>query len=144
MKKIFQHPNVQRHLSQLVKFALCGGIGATIDLSTLTFFVEVLGVNPHLGFAISTLLAVIFVFLANKHFTFKNHEKKYVSQACKFAIVYGIAIALNISLSSFLYWVGLHYLLSKVVAIGTIAIWNYALSHGFVFKKKENIDSAVF
>lgn len=106
-----------------------------IDLGTVTVLVERFGVDPRIAYIPSTGLAVVFVFLANKFFTFRNHEKSYGSQLLKFAFVYGIAIISNLTVSYGLYWLGVHYLLSKVIAIGFGAIWNYAMSHAFVFKK---------
>jgi len=144
MRALLHHPTVRRHLSQGLKFVVCGAIGASIDLGTLTMLIEVGGMNPHMGFVISTLLAVIFVFLANKHFTFRNHEKKYAHQVLKFALVYGCAVVFNIGISSVFFWAGLHYSLSKALAIGLVAVWNYSLSHGFVFRKKDTVDAAVF
>lgn len=144
VKRILHHPFVRKHVSQGLKFAVCGAIGASIDLGTLTLLVEAAGMNPHGGFAISTFLAVVFVFLANKHFTFQNHEKKYAHQVLKFSLVYGCAVVFNISLSSLFFWAGFHYSLSKVLAIGIVAFWNYSLSHGFVFTKSEEVDTAIF
>jgi putative flippase GtrA len=137
------HPHVRKHVSQGLKFAICGGIGASIDLGSLTLFVEYGGIDPGIAFIPSVLLAVIFVFLANKHFTFRNHEKNYGRQAFKFALVYGTAIVFNLSVSWALLWLGLHYLIAKTAAIGIGAVWNYSLSHGFVFKKHERVEAAV-
>jgi len=144
MKRLLDHPFARTHAPQFLKFALCGGLGAFIDLGTLTLQVEYFGVEPHLAFIVSTLCAVSFVFMANKHFTFRNHEVNYAHQAFKFALVYGAAVLFNISISSGLLWLGVHYLLSKMLAIGTVAVWNYALSHGFVFRRKVEVDAAVF
>lgn len=144
MKRFFSHPFLLKHFSQGIKFALCGSIGACIDLGSLTIFVEVFFLNPNIAFIFSTILAVVFVFIANKHFTFQNRERSYGRQAFKFALVYGASFVFNISLSSLFYWWGLYYLLAKVLAIGTVSLWNYSLSHGFVFKKNEEVDTVVF
>jgi putative flippase GtrA len=144
MRRLFAHPTVQKHAPQFLRFALCGALGATIDLSSLTLQVELFHVNEHVAFVTSSLIAVVFVFLANKHFTFKNKERKYGSQAAKFAIVYGTAIMLNGGISSLIFATGAPYLASKMLAIMIVAAWNYVLSHGFVFKKHEDVDAAVF
>lgn len=143
VKRILHHPTVRKHVSQGLKFAICGGIGASIDLLSLTILVEFFGFSPHWGYVISTLLAVSVVFVGNKFFTFRNHEKRYVSQILKFALVYGCAVIFNIGLASFFFWAGLHYLVAKVLAIGIVALWNYSLSHGFIFRQSENVDVGV-
>ena len=116
-----------------MRFILCGGTGASIDLSTLIFFVRS-GFNEHAASAVSSLLSVLFIFLANKYFTFRNKERKHVVQALKFALVYGLAYIFNISVTSFLIVHGVHYFMAKVLAIGTVILWNYSLSHAFIFR----------
>jgi putative flippase GtrA len=134
---LLDHPFIRKHGPQLIKFAVAGGLGATIDLGSLTLFVEQFGMDERVAVVPSTLCAVIVVFLLNKHFTFKNKDKQVGKQAAKFAIVYGVAILSNIIISALLITAGLHYLLAKIAAIGGGAIWNYAMSHGFVFKQSE-------
>lgn len=134
---------MRKHVSQGLKFAICGGIGASIDLVSLTILVEFFEFSPHWGYVISTLLAVSIVFVGNKFFTFRNHEKRYVSQILKFALVYGCAVIFNVGLSSLFFISGIHYVVSKIFAIGIVAVWNYSLSHGFIFKKSEEVDVAI-
>jgi dolichol-phosphate mannosyltransferase len=136
-------PKTALHMKQGLKFAICGGLGATIDLSTLTIQVELLGIPEGIAFLPSTAFAVTFVFLANKYFTFKNRERQYGSQMLKFIMVYGVAVASNLTISYVLLWLGVHYLLARISAIGVGAVWNYAMSHGFVFKKSEKVDAVV-
>ncbi|MDO8648461.1 MAG: GtrA family protein [Candidatus Peregrinibacteria bacterium] len=140
---MFKSEFIRRHLKQGMKFAIAGGAGSIIDLSTLTLFVELFNMPKWLAGIPSTLLAVIVVFLLNKHFTFQDREKNYAHQAFKFALVYGAAILFNILCYNFFLWLQIHYILSKVLAIGIGAVWNYSLSHGFVFKKREQVDTVV-
>lgn len=134
MTSFFHSPFLRTHLSQGLRFAVCGGIGAAVDFSLLFLLVQVLGVTPYVGYVGSTSVALIVVFFTNKHFTFRNHERCHGEQFLRFLLVYGIGFLFNIGIASFLYWSGLHYMLAKVCAIAVVAFWNYALSHGFVFK----------
>ena len=143
MRRTLYHPAFRKHFSQLWRFAVCGGTGAVIDLSTTTVLVEYAQLQPQYAYVPSSLLAVLFVFLANKYFTFRNHESRVGGQALKFAFVYGTAIAFNLLSSWVLLWVGFHYLLAKIASIGIGAIWNYSMSHGFVFRKGEKVDAVV-
>lgn len=136
---LLRHPFIKKHAPQIIKFALAGGLGAMIDLGSLTLLVEYVGVEEHLAVIPSTLCAVCVVFLLNKHVTFKDKKGNYGPQILKFAFVYGVAILSNILISSGLILIGVHYFLSKVIAIAVGAIWNYAMSHGFVFKKGDPI-----
>jgi putative flippase GtrA len=136
-------PHLQRHFSQLWRFAICGGTGFVLDLASLSLFVELLNIDPRIAVILSSLVGATFVFFANKFFTFKNRERKTGSQALKFALVYGVAIVSNALIANLLLWLGVQYLIAKVVAVGVGAVWNYALSHGFIFKKNEDVDVVV-
>ena len=144
MKKFLAHPFVRTHLSQGMKFIVAGGIGSAVDLTSLTVFVEYFLVDPRLAFVFSSCLGASIVFVINKFVTFGNYERSVGRQVFKFAMVYGVAIGLNAVLSNALFWVGIPYLVAKFIAIGIIAVWNYALSHGFIFRKKDHIEPAVF
>ncbi|OGJ55132.1 hypothetical protein A3D11_03620 [Candidatus Peribacteria bacterium RIFCSPHIGHO2_02_FULL_49_16] len=135
-----RHPFIRMHVFQGMRFAVCGGAGAIVDFSSLYILVQILGVVPYVGYVGSTSFALIVVFFSNKYFTFKNHEKKHGTQFLKFLLVYGTSFVLNVGIASFLYWFGLQYMLAKALAIAILAFWNYSLSHGFVFKRQENLD----
>lgn len=112
---------------------VCGGLGASVDFSLLFFLVQVLGLTPYLGYIGSTSVALVIVFFANKYFTFRNHEHGR-EQFFKFLLVYGVGFGFNVGIASLLYWSGFQYMLAKALAIVFVAFWNYALSHGFVFR----------
>lgn len=143
MKKLLAHPFVRTHLSQGMKFIMAGGIGTTVDLISLTVFVEYFLIDPRIAFGFSSCLGASIVFIINKFVTFGSRGSA-KSEAMKFAMVYGVAIVLNIAVSNLFYSFGLRALLSKILAIGVIAIWNYSLSHGFVFRKKDRVEPVVF
>lgn len=142
MKKLLNHPFLKTHGNQLWKFIICGGTGFVLDMGSLNAMVEYGNVNAHIAGILSSFVGATFVFFVNKFFTFKNREKA-GSQVMKFVLVYGVSIVGNAAIYNLLLWIGLPYLWSKVVAIGIGAVWNYALSHGFIFKKNEQVDVVV-
>lgn len=91
------------------------------------------------------LISASYVFLMNRNFTFRsrNDQRK---EAFKFAMVYGPAIVFNYAFYRlFLYilepYEGILPFLSTynyatALAIAIVAVWNYTLSHFFVFKRK--------
>lgn len=143
MFAFLQRRSVRTHASQLWKFIICGGIGFTLDLSSLAFFVEVFDMDERIAVILSSCVGAAFVFVANKFFTFRNREKSYGSQVSKFMLVYGVSIVSNAAIANALIWLGMYYLFAKIIAVGAGALWNYALSHGFVFKKDEPVDIVV-
>lgn len=136
-------PTLRTHFSQLWRFAVCGGSGFAFDFGSLTLFVEWLKIDPRIAVILSSLVGATFVFFANKFFTFKNHEKKMGNQVMKFMLVYGVAIVGNVAVSNAIIALAIDYRIAKIIAVGIGAVWNYALSHGFIFKKKEQIDVGV-
>ncbi len=122
-------------LKKIVKFAITGGIAAVIDLGGLQIMVRYMGVSEEVAVILSSLISVIFVFIFNKIFTFRDGSTRYASQITKFALVYGFAIILNGAVSNFFLWLGFHYLIAKVFAIGIGAVINFVLSNMFVFRQ---------
>ncbi len=134
MKRFLNHPTVRTHAPQLLKFAMAGGMGSIIDLGTLTLLTRALSVPAEAGFLFSSIVGATFVFFVNKLITFK-HAGAWTPQLLKHYTVYGPAIIANFLLSNALFLV-LPDVVSKFIAIGVIAIWNYLMSHHYVFKKK--------
>ena len=136
MRTLIQHPRFRRHLSQGWKFMVVGGTGAAIDLGTQRLFVYE-GFSPYTATILSTLIAVTWVFLLNRVFTFRS-KGKVEKEGSRFALVYGVSIVANILITSGLVWLGVHYTLGKIIAIGACVSWNYLMSHSFVFRSKQH------
>lgn len=134
MKRFFDHPTVRTHGPQLLKFGLTGGAGSILDLGTLTLLTRALSVPAQVAFLLSAFVGATFVFFVNKHFTFKHRSSAFLPQLIKHYSVYGPAIIANFLLSNALFLV-LPDFAAKFIAIGVIAVWNYLLSHHYVFKK---------
>ena len=136
IRTILRHPFVAKHGSTFLRFVVCGGFGACIDFGTLHFLVAYRGWEEQYALLVSTGLALLFVFTMNRFFTFRAHGGETGPQLAKFFIVYLTAAGLNYVLTLSLIHVGVHYLLAKAIAIGTMMFFNYALLRGFVFRKK--------
>lgn len=126
-------------LKKLVKFAMTGGVAAVIDLVGLQVMVRYLFVPAEVAVILSSLISVIFVFIFNKFFTFRDKSSKYASQILKFALVYGFAIVLNGFVSNIFLLLGFHYLIAKFIAIAIGAVINFLLSHFFVFRQPDPV-----
>ncbi len=137
MRKILEHPKVQQHLPQILKFIVGGGCGAVLDLTSQWILVEHFQVPTLIGFVVSACVGASFVFCFNKYLTFRNHEQTVGNQFAKFAVVYVPSIGLNFFMSSFFYWVGVPHEIAKALAIGIGAVINYIMSTTFIFRKKK-------
>lgn len=142
MKVIFGHPLWQKHGLKFFRFAVCGGLGACVDFGSLYIFVHILGIPEKYAFVGSTGLAMIFVFFANRFFTFRASGST-GNQAIRFLAVYLVAGFLNYVLSLTFFTIGIHYMLSKALAIGFIMFFNYFFLNGFVFRQKTPVSDEV-
>ncbi len=128
---------VRSHSAQFGRFLLCGGTGFVVDLSSLIVMVERLSIDPRIAVLLSSCAGALFVFIANKFFTFRNRDPA-ARQFARFALVYGMSIVMNALISNALLWLGIVYILAKMIAIGIGILWNYSWSHLFIFRKVSN------
>ncbi len=120
-----------------MKFIVCGLTGFIIETSILTLLVELTHLDPRIAKLPAGLVSVTFVYFFNKYVTFGNKERS-ASQTARFVMVYTSAFALNYLVFALLVHVGMQYLMAQVVTVGSIAVLNYILSHGFIFRKEES------
>lgn len=133
--RFLHRARLRRHASQGMKFILVGGTAAMIELLAVTYLVEVLNVQEKLAGGLSLIPSVLFVFLANKYFTFAAGRSRDPREVPRFIVVYGFAIAMNYLLYYAFVHMQFDYRVAKALAIAIIAVWNYLMSHSFIFKK---------
>ena len=111
-------------------------------------------VTPVISYIFSGGIPAVFVFLFNRHVTFRVGSGSSKKQSRRFIIVYTLTFVLNYCLSSSFYLLGLHLILplpvaaaygitpldvtyvAKVGAIAITAVVNYTFSHLFIFRKE--------
>ena len=138
-------PVLKKHGTK-IRFALVGGINTLIDFGLLFAFSSLWGIPRGFSNILSTSVAFIFSFFANKRYTFKSTEKdNIVREMILFTVVtlFGLWIIQSLiihSLTPFIASFGLSDELSLFVAklVATVAslIWNYILYSKVVFKSK--------
>ena len=138
-------PVLKKHGTK-IRFALVGGINTLIDFGLLFAFSSLWGIPRGFSNILSTSVAFIFSFFANKRYTFKSTDKdNIVREMVLFAVVtlFGLWIIQSLiihSLTPFIASFGLSDELSLFVAklVATVAslIWNYILYSKVVFKSK--------
>ena len=125
------------------RFALVGGFNTALDFGLLFLFVG-LGIDKIVANYLSTSVAFIFSFFANKTFTFKaeggNAKREFIAfmlvtlfglWVLQPLVIAGITAALQpTSLSD-----SLILLIAKLIATIVSLVWNYVLYARVVFKK---------
>lgn len=131
---------LHHHLRQLTKFALVGGSGLLLDLLLLSAFVEIADLPLKAAAPFTTMFILCYVFLLNKYWTFRNNEKKHVRQGILFLLVYlSSAVLLNAITLFLVAYLQIWYLLARIIAAATCALWNYAWLHLKVFRRSTQL-----
>ena len=128
---------------QLLRFGLVGGANTALDFGLLFVF-KFLGIPVEIANIMSTGLAFIFSFVANKKYTFKTTGTNIVREMVLFVIVtlFGLWVLQSVVIwlimplaASLLANTSYALIASKLVATVVSLTWNYLLYSKLVFKK---------
>ncbi len=134
MRATIVHRLVRTHGAKFIRFLVSGGLGACVDFGSLQFFVAVMGLTPKYALLGSSTLSLVFVFVANRFFTFRSHGGPAGKQLVRFFVVYLTAATLNYVLSLTFITLGFHYIIAKALAIGLLMFFNFFFLNSYVFK----------
>lgn len=135
---------LKKHGDKL-RFVIVGGANTALDFLVLFLFVN-LGVDKIVANYISTSVALVFSFFANKSFTFKNTDKNAKKQ---FAIFLAVTLAGLWILQPIIIWISTSVLdpyitnenislfIAKLIATVGSLVWNYLFYSRLVFKKAD-------
>ena len=136
---------IKKHETKL-RFGFIGGVNTLLDFGLLFTFSSLLGIPRGLSNVLSTSVAFIFSFFANKRFTFKSSSNENVvremvlfTSVTLFGlwVIQGLIIhTLTPAIISYGLSETLALLVSKLVATVASLIWNYLLYSQIVFPKK--------
>ena len=136
----------KKHADKL-RFTIVGSINTVIDFSILFTLTTLFNVPKELANFISTFVAFLFSFFANKKYTFKSTSKNLKRQFLLFTAVtlFGLWVIQTIIIAAIMPVftnLGINkpaaLLISKLIATAASLIWNYTLYSRVVFKKPKN------
>lgn len=120
---------------QVVKFAVAGAIGAGIEISTYIYLVDFVGLYYLTANVIAISLAIIVNYFISQKWVFDcgRHSKR--KEFTVFIMVSVVSLLFN----QLIMWglvdhVELEDKISKLIAIGTVAFFNFFAKKFFVFK----------
>lgn len=135
-------PLIKKH-AEKIRFVIVGGANTALDFGIL-FVLVALGLDKIPANFISTGIAFIFSFFANKSFTFKSTSGNVKKQFALFLVITMIGlwviqpiVILGVSwlLSGTGWSEPIILFASKMIATVASLIWNYIFYSRFVFKK---------
>ena len=117
-----------------IKYCVIGVSGAVLDFVVFYVLVDFAGINFIIANIISSALGITNNFLLNAHFNFKVKDKL-KGRFIKFAIVALVGIAFNTYIVSFLFVdMKINLMISKIIALFTIAVFQFVLNKKYTFK----------
>ncbi len=136
--------NTIKSNSQLLRFGLVGGINTALDFGLLFVF-KALGMPVEIANIMSTGLAFVFSFFANKKYTFKTRETNVVREMILFVVVTLTGLwVLQTAIIALTHGIftsltgnsDMGLLLAKLLATVASLTWNYLFYSKLVFKKQ--------
>lgn len=135
LKKIYDFFLGGKSLGQLIRYLITGFSSFILEYILFYSLFKLLGVNEFISNSIALAIVFWFNFLMNRYWSFKSKEK-----LSKQLILYGLLFAFNISISNiFIYGasiiLGMSPLISKVLIMSLIVLWNFVLYKTVIYKK---------
>jgi putative flippase GtrA len=120
---------------QVVKFILAGLFCSGIEYFTFTLILKTAIVDYLVANVISICVSLCFNYFISKHLIFDKSSSSRKKEILSFVFFSALAILLNQMILWFCVEViKLDIRLCKVIAIGTVAVFNYLTKKHFVFK----------
>jgi|TARA_R110002096_G_scaffold309403_1_gene503896 putative flippase GtrA len=117
---------------QLMKFTWVGIVSTGCHYVALVLLVEVFGWIPVIATMIGYAVGAVVNYILNFKFTFKS-EGRHLVRFPKFIIMVVAGFILNAAIMYILdFWI---YILSQIIATGTVFVVNFILGKYWVFRK---------
>ena len=110
---------------QMLKFAVIGGIATAFQFAAIAVLVEIFSLHPVPASAIAFALSALLNYRLNHGLTFGG-SARHSKALPRFMLVAATGLLLNSAIMALLYsGVGMHYLLSQIVATGVVFLWSF-------------------
>ena len=110
---------------QVLKFAAIGGFATGVQYGLFAVFVGIFGVHPVVGSATAFALSALLNYQLNHGITFGG-SARHSTALPRFIVVALVGLVLNTSIMALCYLVvGVHYLVSQLVASAAVFLWSY-------------------
>jgi putative flippase GtrA len=126
---------------QLLRYSFVGINGTIIDIGSLAIMVDYFKFNLWVATFVAFSVAVIHNFIFNKYWTFKDQSKYFFNQYLKFLIVSVVGLIITITMMYiFTIFLGVWYIVSKLIISLFVLAWNFFANYSWTFKKNIFVD----
>lgn len=123
---------------QFTRFTGVGVIGTAAQYAVLITFVRMGRIDPVWASSFGAVVGALVNYYLNYRYTFRS-SIGHGEAMLKFFAVAGIGLTLNLLVMSILArHLGLHYLLSQLLATGLVLLWNFAGNRFWTFRDPTN------
>lgn len=128
---------MKRIFHEFIKFSFVGASGVLVNLTVLYFFTEFLKVYYIISALFAFLVALTSNFILNKIWTFgEGFRYKTFHKYGKYFVVNVFALIINlVFLFLFTEFIGFHYMISQLIAIGIALFINFTGNKLLTFSK---------
>ena len=125
---------MKKLLAQFMKFGVVGVIAFVIDYGLLALLTELFGINYLVSATISFTASVVFNYVASMRYVFTHKEG--MSRRREF-VIFVVLSVIGLLINNGCMWagvelLGVHYLLTKIVATVIVMIWNFVTRKVFL------------
>lgn len=125
---------MKKLIAQIMKFGVVGAVAFVIDYGLLALLTEAFGVNYLVSATISFTVSVVFNYVASMRYVFAH--KQDMSRRREFVIFIVLSV-IGLGLNNACMWagvelLGIHYLVTKIVATFVVMVWNFITRKKFL------------
>jgi dolichol-phosphate mannosyltransferase len=124
---------------RFVLFAAVGGLGLFVHLAVLGLALKVLGLSFLVAQSIAVLVAMTFNFNVNNFFTYRDRRLTglgFVYGLLSFYLICLVGAFANVGVGTYIYDANITWWLAGVAGAVVGAVWNYAVSSVFTWRKQ--------
>ncbi len=121
-------------MRQFLGFAAVGVVGTAAHFSTLLILVQKFQADPVWSSVIGFIVGAAVNYFLSYRVVFRS-RKRHVEAMSQFFSVAGVGLLLNAAIMAFaVQTLGWHYLVSQILATGTVLLWNFAGNRFWTFR----------
>ncbi len=123
---------------RFVLFALTGGIGLFVHLAVLGYCFKVAGISFDASQTVAVIVAMTSNFFVNNLFTYRDRRLRgwrLVRGLLSFYGICAVGAAANVGIASYIFSADQKWWLAGIVGVVVGAVWNYAVSSVFTWRR---------
>ncbi len=125
--------------ARFILFMAIGGVGVFVHMGALAVFLKSLGLSFIVGQSLATAIAMTFNFFLNNMLTYRDKRLKgfwpVLGGLASFSLVCSVGAVSNVGIANFMFSHSYSWYVSGIAGIVVGAVWNYAASSVFTWRK---------